>query len=80
MGDRHRAARLSEQLRHRLADDVGAADDDRVQSCQVAKLMLEQHQAAERRAGHQRFEADGQASGIHRMEAVDVLVRVDARR
>ena len=43
-----------QQLRHRLADDVGAADHHRLEPGQVAEPVLEQHQAAERRAGHER--------------------------
>ncbi len=45
--------RESNKLRHRLANDVGAADHDRLQSGQAAQRILKQHQAAERRAGHQ---------------------------
>ena len=51
--DRDGAALGGEQLRHRLADDVRAADHDRVESGEVAQHILEQHQAAERRARHE---------------------------
>ena len=43
MGDGHRAIRLQQQLRHRLADDVRPADDHRFFAAEVAKLALEQH-------------------------------------
>ena len=56
MGDGHRRAFAEQQHRHRLADDVGAADHHRLLAGKVAKLGLEQVQAAERRAGHQRVE------------------------
>ena len=68
-----------QKLRHRLADDVRAADHDGIQAGEVAELLLEQDQAAERRARHEAVEADREAPGIHRMKAVDVLVRVDRR-
>ena len=38
---------------------------------------LGQHHAAERRARHQRGQAAGEPAGIERMEAVDVLGRID---
>ena len=42
-----------------------------------AELLLQQVKAAVGRAGHQRVETRGQPTGIHRMEAVDVLGRID---
>ena len=36
-------------------------------------------EAAERRARHQRVEAGGEPAGVHDMEAVDVLGRIDGR-
>ena len=77
VGDGDGAAFAEQQQRHRLADDVGAADDDRVHAGKIAQLGLEQHQAAERRAGHEAVEPGRQAAGIDRVEAVDVLVGVD---
>jgi hypothetical protein len=77
MGDGHRRAFAEQQHRHRLADDVGAADHHRVLAARLAKLRLQQVQAAERRARHQRVEAGRQPPGVERVEAVDVLGRVD---
>ena len=42
MRDRHRAVLAQQQLRHRLADDVGAADDDRVEAGEVVLHRLRQ--------------------------------------
>ena len=64
VGDGDGAVLPQQQLRHRLADDVGAADHDRVQPGKVAEPVLEQHQAAERRAGHQPLLADREPAGI----------------
>ena len=67
----------------RLADDVGAADDD----CPLAALharpgcRFSSRSAAERRAGHQRLARcrSCQAADVDHVKAVDVLVRVDRR-
>ena len=40
MGDGHGAALAEQQLRHRLADDVGAADHHRVEPGELAELLL----------------------------------------
>ena len=42
------------------------------------RLQAQQHQAAQGSAGNERFEAHGEATGIHRVEAVNVLVGIDA--
>ena len=77
MRDGHRAVRAQEQLRHRLADDVGAAEYDSAQAGEIAQAILQQHQAAQRRAGHQRVLARRQPTRVDDMKPVDVLGRVD---
>ena len=77
MGDRHRRILRQQQLRHRLADDVGAADHHRFQAGERRMHGLGQQHAAERRARHQRRQAAGEPPDIERMEAVDVLGRID---
>ena len=57
VGDGHGRALAEQQQRHRLADDVRAADHHRVLAAEVAELALQQHKAAERRARHERVEA-----------------------
>ena len=75
MRDGHRAALLQQKLRHRLADNVGAADNNRVQPGQIAKMILKQQQAAIGGAGNQRILAGRQPPGIDHMKAVNILVR-----
>src|SRR5581483_10251282 len=58
MGDRYRAVPTKQEKRHRLADDVRPADDDRVEAAQSAELLLKQNEAAERSAGHEAVQAD----------------------
>ena len=68
---------VQQQLRHRLADDVGAADDDGALAREIAEAVLQQHEAAERRARHQALAAGREPPGIDDMEAVDILGRID---
>ena len=77
MGDGHRGVLREQQLRHRLADNVGAADHHRLQPRQRGVHGLGQHDAAERRARHQARQPAGEPAGIERMEAVHVLGRID---
>ena len=79
MRQRDGAAFLGQQLRHRLADDVRPPDHHRVEPRQIAELILEQHQAPERRARHEAVQPGRQPPGIDRVEAVDILVGVDPR-
>ncbi len=69
-----------QKIGHRLADDVGAADDNRVEAGQVlAAHALDQKHRAGRRARHEgRLEfAGAELADIDEMEAVDVLFRRD---
>ena len=77
MGDGDGAALLDQQLRHRLADQDRAADDDGVEPRKLAEPVLEQHQAAERGAGDEAGQAQRQPAGADRGQAIDVLARVD---
>ena len=79
MRDGHGGVLRQQQLRDRLADDVGAADHHGVHAGERGVHRLRQHDAAERRARHQRRQAAGKPPGIDRVKAVDVLGRVDRR-
>ena len=73
----HRAVLAEQQLRHRFADDVGAAEHEGAQPLQRAQPVLQHRQAAARRARRQRLAAGRQPAGVDDVEAVDILVRVD---
>ena len=80
VGDGDGAVGGEQQIGHRLADDVGAADDDRVEAGQVlAAHALDQQHRAGRRARHEgRLQfAGAELADIDEMEAVDVLFRRD---
>ncbi len=80
MRRRDRRIGIEQQLRHRLAEQVGAADDDGIQPRQVLAMHLShQKHGAGRRAGDQPgFEiAGGQLAGIDDMQAIDILLRPD---
>ena len=77
MRDRHRGVFVEQQLHQRTADQVGAADDDGVHAFERGVHAFGQDDAAERRAGRQRGKAAGEASGIVRMQPVDVLGGID---
>ena len=78
MGDRHGAMLGEQQRRHRLADDVGAADHHRLGAGERAQARAQQHAGshtactapAPRRRSTSR-------PALLRVEAVDVLGRVD---
>ena len=77
MRNRHRGVFIQEQLDQRTADQIGAADDDRVHAFQRGMHGFGKHDAAERRARRKRRKAGGQPSGVVRMQSVDVLGGVD---
>ena len=77
MADRDRAVGSEQELRHRLADDVGAPDDDRLLPRQVAQFVFQQHHAADRGAGRHRGPAGRESARIDDMEAVDILLGTD---
>ena len=64
VADRDRAVLREQQLRHRLADDVGAPDDHRFEAGKIAaQRVLRQDDAAGRRAGHERLVAQRRPRG-----------------
>ena len=70
-------ARQQQLERHRPADEVRGADDDAVLALRGDAGLLEQARHAVRRAGpHQRV-AQRQPADVERMEAIDVLGRID---
>ena len=80
MGDGDGAVGGKQQVGHRLADDVGAADDDGVEAGQIlAAHALDQQHRAGRRAGHEGgLELAGaELADIDEMKAVDILFRRD---
>ena len=77
MSDRHRAIGIDEQLGHGPADDVRTADHHRFEPAEIAKLILQQHQATQRRAGHEAVQAYAQPPGVDDVEPIDVFVRID---
>ena len=68
------ASACEQHQRHRLADGVAAADDDRVLAAQVDAGALDQLHAAPRRARAKAGQAGDQAAGALDRVAVDVLV------
>ena len=68
---------VQQEQRDRLADDVAAADHDRVRALELDAVLVEEREHPERRPGHVRGGAREQQPGIDGMEAVDVLDRID---
>ena len=66
-----------QQVRHRLADDVAAADHDRARAVELDRVLGEHRHHAERRRRDERRPAEVELAGVERMEAVDVLRRRD---
>ena len=77
VADRHRRVAVQEEQRGRLADDVAAADHDRVRALELDAVLVEQREHAERCSRHVRRRAGEQQPGVDGMEAVDVLDRID---
>ena len=78
VAERHGRVRLLQQVGHRLADDVAAADHDRARAVELDLVLLEQRHHSARSRGDDRRPAEVQLAGVHRMEAVDVLRRRDS--
>ena len=71
---------LQQQREHRLADDIGAPDDDRALSGQVrAELIFNHQHTAGRRARDKsiRGMAGGEFADIDEVETIDVFARYD---
>jgi len=79
MHHRHRAIGSEEESSHRLADNVGAAEHDRLGAGQVFMHRMKEQKAALRGARNETCEATPQASDIDRVEAVHVLGGIDRR-
>ena len=62
-----------QQVRHRLADDLTAADDDGATPLELDAVLGEQLHAPRRRGGNERGVPEIELAGAHRVEAVDVL-------
>ena len=62
-------------MRHRLADDLAAADDDGAAPLQLDPVLGEQLHDPGRRRRHERRVAEVELAGADRVEAVDVLRR-----
>ena len=77
VADRHRGRRVQQHHRRRLADNVGPSDDDGVLPSDRQLAAPQNLDDARWCAGRESRLAALQPSHIHRMEAVDVLVRRD---
>ena len=77
VADRHRRVPLQQQHRHRLPDDLAAADHHRVRARHRDAAPHEQLDDAGRRARHQPRAPLHQPADVHRVEAVHVLGRID---
>ena len=75
--DGHRCTFPDQELRHWFADDVRPADHDGVEAAEAAELLLQQMEAAERRARHEGREARRQPSCIDGVKPVDILRGID---
>ena len=71
------ASRCEQQQCHGLPDDVATAEHHGLLALERDALPLEQFDAPERRAGHQGGAALHQQPDVVRMEAVDILRRID---
>ena len=77
VSDRDGGVRLEEHHRHRLTDDVGAADDEGPQALRIATRRGQEPHDAGRRAGPRSRESDRERAHVVRVEAVRVLARID---
>ena len=78
VADRDSRILAEQEMEHRLADDVAAADDDGALTVNRDAGELEHAQTAERRAGHESRLSRHEAADVDGMEAVDVLLWADA--
>src|SRR5262249_12145811 len=68
-----------EQLRHRLANNVCTADDDRLQASKRFMHGFCEKNAAQWRAWNKRRQANREPACVHRVKTVHVLSRIDSR-
>src|SRR5690348_4801067 len=71
VADRDGGAAMQQQERHRLADDVRAADDDRVGPLELHPGRIEQLHDAGGRAGDEPGLPGNEPADVQRVEAVD---------
>src|SRR5699024_7073160 len=72
------AACIQKFQRHGAANDVGLADDSRIESGKIDVRLVQQRHHSVRCAGAQPGQAQGQRADVGRVKAVDILGRVDA--
>ena len=77
VADGHGGVALEQQERHRLADQVAAPDHDGAGALELDAGGVEQAHDAERRARAQAGVPRDQAGLVQRVQAVDVLGRID---
>ena len=76
VADRHGHVLGEEQHRHRLADDLAAADHHGLLALQLHAVLREHHHHARRRRGHQERLAEIEEPRVLHVEPVDVLRRI----
>ena len=77
MADGHGAVAVQQQHCHRLADDVGASDDDALLALRVDAVLVQNLHDARRRARLEVKIADHDLADVDRMERIDILARID---
>ena len=78
MGDGGGAAGQQQLHAHRATDDIGSANDHRIEAVGVDIVAFQQGHDTARSARTQARRALAQAANVVRMEAVDVFIRRDA--
>ena len=79
MAHRDRRVLPEEQQRERLPGDVAAPDDHRPAALDRHLVAVEQLQHGQRSRGRERRQAEVEAAGVLRIDAIHVLRRVDRR-
>ena len=77
MADRHGGIARRQERRHRLAHDLAAAENDGAAARERDRMLVEQLENTGRCAGDKARPALVKQADVLRMEAVDVLLRVD---
>ena len=77
VADRHGHVLGEEQHRHRLADDLAAADHDRLLPLQLDAVLGQHHHHPRGRGGNEERLAQVEKARVLHVEAVDVLRRID---
>jgi len=77
MRDRHCGVLLEQQQRHRLTDDVAAADDDRTLSGELDAIAAQEFHTAGGRVREQAWQTLDQQPGADWVNAIDILAWVE---